>query len=429
MEKNLVGFRFYPTEEELINHYLKNKNQGQFWLVDDAINEINIRSYEPMFLPSLSKIQSNDLVWYFFSLIEHTSGNKKGTKRSTVSGFWKVTGVDREIKVKNVVIGIKKTLVYHKGRHPNGVRTPWVTHEYHITYLPPDQRNYVICKVMYNGEDMDILYGGNSNLCVPQPSHSFVPDSNTANTMSMNVQEDLSPSNGFNPDDFLNDNDNNNDNNLDVLLNPMNVQKDLSPTYGNPDTLVSEYMNNNNLNVQPQTPYDYEYCSGVLDYDEMMGIEYLLSSPEFRMQENRNNHMAKKPITRVITAGYSSNSDAESISATSYQGTSSPDGSPNKHFPSCSNTESFKDPQTSEEPSINRKNRESQLTRRTISSKQEVKEGKSKAVSASKESSMAKKGLFITEEAIQRKGKNPRYIYLMNMIICFIVLVTFLKFY
>lgn len=51
MEKNLVGYRFSPTGEELINYYLKNKNLDKPWLVDDAINEINICAHDPESLP------------------------------------------------------------------------------------------------------------------------------------------------------------------------------------------------------------------------------------------------------------------------------------------------------------------------------------------------------------------------------------------
>uniref|UniRef100_A0A0D3D0R3 NAC domain-containing protein n=2 Tax=Brassica oleracea var. oleracea TaxID=109376 RepID=A0A0D3D0R3_BRAOL len=142
MEKNLVGYRFSPTGEELINYYLKNKNLDKPWLVDDAINEINICAHDPESLPSLSKLKSNDLEWYFFSLREYYEPEKKGTKRTTPSGFWKVTGSDIEIKDKRghgVVIGIKKTLVYHQGKSTNGVRTHWVTHVYHITSLSLNQ--------------------------------------------------------------------------------------------------------------------------------------------------------------------------------------------------------------------------------------------------------------------------------------------------
>lgn len=61
-----------------------------------------------------------------------------------------------------------------------------------------------------------------------------------------------------------------------------------------------------------------------------------------------------------------------------------------------------------------------------------MKEGESKGVNASvdKKSSSSmvkteKKGWFITEEAMDRRNrKNPPYIYLMNMIIGFILLVA-----
>ena len=157
-----MGFRFSPTQEELINFYLKNKNLGKEWIVEEAISEININSYEPKLLPckflnlsspwnqsccliwgilfaALSKIKSNDLVWYFFSPYEYTN---KTRKRTTSNGVWKLTGPERKIKDKGGIggeIGIVKTLVYHERKPSSGGWTPWVMHEYHITCLPPDQ--------------------------------------------------------------------------------------------------------------------------------------------------------------------------------------------------------------------------------------------------------------------------------------------------
>lgn len=93
-------------------------------------------------IAALSKLESKDLIWYFFSPKEYTSAKKNVTKRTTPSGYWKATGVDRKIKDmrgNGVEIGIKKTLVYYEGRVPNGVWTPWVMHEYHITSLPLNQ--------------------------------------------------------------------------------------------------------------------------------------------------------------------------------------------------------------------------------------------------------------------------------------------------
>ncbi|KAG2330960.1 hypothetical protein Bca52824_002140 [Brassica carinata] len=422
MEKNLVGYRFSPTGEELINHYLKNKILDKPWLVDDAIGEINIYAYHPEFLPSLSKIQSNDLVWYFFCRREcHATDKKKGTKRTTPSGFWKATGVDRKIKDKGgngVEIGIKKTLVYHHGKAANGVKTPWVIHEYHITSLPLNQRNYVICQVKYKGEDRSRLYGNNSD----DLSHSTmasdlntVREINTAPEVEQQRDKDLYMS-------------------VDDLANPLNEQDDV---LFNPHTFFND---NYYPYQQPQAPCDDDDLSELLSYNGGNHAD-VLGDLDTILQEHRNDHRPKKALTGIIV-DCSSDSDAESISATSYQGTSSPDSfhSLSGHFhtsgveiPSL-RKDSFTDLQSPAETSINRKIRKSHLTRRTVPSKQEVKEGKSKVINASMEkkssSSLStmkteKMGWFITEEAMDRRNrKNPPYIYLMNMIIGFILLVA-----
>ncbi|KAG2330958.1 hypothetical protein Bca52824_002138 [Brassica carinata] len=296
MEKNLVGYRFSPTGEELINHYLKNKVLDKPWLVNEAINEINICAYDPKFLPSLSKLESKDLVWYFFNPREyHVSEKKKGTKRTTPSGFWKATGVDRKIKDKRGhgdEIGIKKTLVYHEGKAANGVKTPWVIHEYHITSMPPTQRNYVICKVMYKGADGDSLFGNNSN----DLSHfTMVSDLNTIREINTDPQveqprQDLGMS-------------------VDDLENPLNEQDD--PTLFNADTFFDD---NHCPYQQPQVPWDDDYISAMLSFNGGNHAA-VLGDIDITMQEHRNDHRPKKALPGIIV-DCSSDSDAKSISAT-----------------------------------------------------------------------------------------------------------------
>lgn len=46
-----LGFRFRPTEEELIDYYLQMKLEGKDYLVSDVIREINICNHEPWDLP------------------------------------------------------------------------------------------------------------------------------------------------------------------------------------------------------------------------------------------------------------------------------------------------------------------------------------------------------------------------------------------
>ncbi|KAL0712491.1 hypothetical protein Bca4012_019469 [Brassica carinata] len=293
MEKNLVGYRFSPTKEELINYYLKNKSIDKPWLVDDAISEINICAHDPEFLPSPEK-------------------KKKGTKRTTPTGFWKITGKPQEIRDKRgQAIGIKKTLVYRRGSSANCVKTHWVMYEYHISSLPPNQQ-LVICKVMYKGVDGDRLFGNNSN----KLNHS---------------------------------------------------------------TTVSVLNTVREINTAPQ-------------------------------DEHRNNHRPKKALTGILS---SDSDDAESISATV-----KPVG-----------TNYYK---------LNWLNKifnQDFGGRAKHTLHHSVKEGTSESVDASmdKKSSSSspmvkteKKGWFIKEEEAMdgRNRKNPRYIYLMNTVISFILLVS-----
>ncbi|KAF8053330.1 hypothetical protein N665_1430s0007 [Sinapis alba] len=278
MATSLVGFRFCPTDEELINYYLKNKIQGKSWLVDDNIREVSICGYEPASLPALSMIKSKDPVWYFISPKEYTSPKKNVTKRTTPSGFWKVTGKDRKVKEdkrrNSVVIGIKKTVVYHEGNSSNAVRTPWTMHEYHITCLPFVDQSYVICKIFYKGSVADIPSCSNSS----EPTHYLViNDSNTVretNTLPQfelqACQESLS---GFSANDV-------------TML--MNEQEDLCPWDALcpiPNTLFID-----NTNVQLQAP-----CLAH-DHDENLGaftqIESLFTDhQEFITQEKSEEYI------------------------------------------------------------------------------------------------------------------------------------------
>ncbi|KAG2327838.1 hypothetical protein Bca52824_010566 [Brassica carinata] len=137
------GFRFHPTDEELVVHYLSRKVTGSP-LPGYVIPEIDICKAEPWDLPG-----DRDSERYFFSTREAKYPNGNRSNRSTGSGYWKATGVDKQIGKK--VLGMKKTLVFYQGKPPNGTRTNWVLHEYrlavsqHESYA--EDRNWVLCRV------------------------------------------------------------------------------------------------------------------------------------------------------------------------------------------------------------------------------------------------------------------------------------------
>ncbi|XP_058204858.1 NAC domain-containing protein 78-like isoform X2 [Rhododendron vialii] len=126
------GFRFHPTDQELVGFYLRRKVFGKPFRFD-PISVIDIYKCEPWDLPGKSRLKSRDLEWYFFSALDKKYGKVTGrTNRATEKGYWKTTGKDRPIRYKSRTVGMKKTLVYHCGRAPRGERTNWVMHEYKL---------------------------------------------------------------------------------------------------------------------------------------------------------------------------------------------------------------------------------------------------------------------------------------------------------
>ncbi|KAK6150751.1 hypothetical protein DH2020_015683 [Rehmannia glutinosa] len=125
------GFRFHPTDVELVMYYLKRKVLGKK-LHLEAIAEVNIYKFSPWDLPDKSCLKSKDLEWFFFCPREKKYASGVRVKRATENGYWKTTGKDRPIRHNDKTVGTVKTLVFHLGHAPQGERTDWVLHEYRI---------------------------------------------------------------------------------------------------------------------------------------------------------------------------------------------------------------------------------------------------------------------------------------------------------
>ncbi|CAA3014390.1 NAC domain-containing protein 43-like isoform X2 [Olea europaea var. sylvestris] len=126
------GFRFHPTEEELLLYYLRKKVDLQ--KIDlDVIQDVDLNKLEPWDIQEKCKIGStpqND--WYFFSHKDKKYPTGTRTNRATAAGFWKATGRDKVIYSNSRPIGRRKTLVFYNGRAPHGRKSDWIMHEYRL---------------------------------------------------------------------------------------------------------------------------------------------------------------------------------------------------------------------------------------------------------------------------------------------------------
>ncbi|KAG1362422.1 hypothetical protein COCNU_10G006410 [Cocos nucifera] len=153
-----LGFRFRPTDEELVNHYLKGKINGRINSEVVVIPDVDVCKCEPWDLPEKSVIRSDDPEWFFISPRDRKYPAGHRANRATEAGYWKATGKDRMIKTKPpapILIGMKKTLVFYRGRAPNGVRTNWIIHEYRTSeseFDSGEQGSFVLCRLFKKPE-------------------------------------------------------------------------------------------------------------------------------------------------------------------------------------------------------------------------------------------------------------------------------------
>ncbi|KAG2260744.1 hypothetical protein Bca4012_008930 [Brassica carinata] len=144
------GFRFHPTDEELVDYYLRKKVASKRIEID-FIKDIDLYKIEPWDLLELCKIGHEEQSdWYFFSHKDKKYPTGTRTNRATKAGFWKATGRDKAIYLRHNLIGMRKTLVFYMGRAPNGQKSDWIMHEYRLETDEngaPQEEGWVVCRV------------------------------------------------------------------------------------------------------------------------------------------------------------------------------------------------------------------------------------------------------------------------------------------
>ncbi|CAN1180448.1 Protein CUP-SHAPED COTYLEDON 2 [Linum perenne] len=117
------GFRFHPTDEELVTFYLTHRISDKSFTCK-AIVDVDLNKNEPWDLPGKNPNHYIDR--------KYPTGLR--TNRATEAGYWKTTGRDKEIfcTTSGVLVGMKKTLVFYQGRAPKGQKSNWVIHEFRL---------------------------------------------------------------------------------------------------------------------------------------------------------------------------------------------------------------------------------------------------------------------------------------------------------
>ncbi|KAI9197867.1 hypothetical protein LWI28_005755 [Acer negundo] len=134
------GFRFHPTDQELIIHYLKKKKVSSSSSppnpVVSIIADVDIYKFNPWELPEKARFGESE--WFFFSPRDRKYPNGTRPNRAAGSGYWKATGTDKPILSSTgggssqYYLGVKKALVFYQGRPPKGTKTNWVMLEYKL---------------------------------------------------------------------------------------------------------------------------------------------------------------------------------------------------------------------------------------------------------------------------------------------------------
>ncbi|OIW14770.1 hypothetical protein TanjilG_05391 [Lupinus angustifolius] len=200
------GFRFHPTDEELLTFYLASKVFNGTFTTHLNFAEVDLNRCEPWELPEVAKMGERE--WYLLSMRDRKYPTGLRTNRATGAGYWKATGKDKEVynASSGALLGMKKTLVFYTGRAPRGEKTKWVMHEYRldahfsIHSHPPNTFNskeeWVICRIFHkSGEKKTHVLQIQGNL--DASSKSSLPPFHTTPPFFTQFQNDLSNSNLF----------------------------------------------------------------------------------------------------------------------------------------------------------------------------------------------------------------------------------------
>ncbi|KAJ4914665.1 NAC domain-containing protein 5 [Raphanus sativus] len=288
-----VGYRFHPTDEEIVGDYVRPKNlESNTSHVDEVMNTVDIYEFDPSELAGKSRIKSTDEVWYFFGCKKNQQQSKKRERQSrrTKSGSWKKTGDTMNIFRKRgdrEKIGEKRVFVFSskilgESKPKSKSKSDWVMHEYVATFLSPTDQTttmmmkYTVCKVMFKGDPRDLPSSSSSSAGENEHHLSLITHVNSSNSGGLSTETE-------NPRHFTG---------FLHLEEETQLEDAIRRAIDNVSTDDLNFLLNNNDNAEKE------------------------QGNTMFMQEDRNDYRPKMSLTGVFIDRSDDDSDFDSISST-----------------------------------------------------------------------------------------------------------------
>ncbi|XP_019083859.1 PREDICTED: NAC domain-containing protein 30-like [Camelina sativa] len=130
-QEEFVGFRFHPTEQELIRYCLGRNKVAKTWnKVLELQDKTDLYAKEPWRLTHTETDFFEPNEWYYLVTLAQVSGSRK-VKGETCEGRWKALGKLSDVlsKDKREVIGKKRILSFYVKGESNS--SGWIMTEYY----------------------------------------------------------------------------------------------------------------------------------------------------------------------------------------------------------------------------------------------------------------------------------------------------------
>ncbi|KAM0869798.1 hypothetical protein ACQ4PT_040441 [Festuca glaucescens] len=156
-----AGFRFLPTDKDIVLYYLKRKVLNRRLPVYHTIEERHdIYALDADEITLDGNYGDDERLGFFF--VQKQEAYNNGCYYRTPDGYWRIRGRPTGVNHRGRTVAFKTAMDFHRGRPPHGCRTPWSMFEYALNPCQGDLLNlaqpwmntYVVCKVRWRESKM-----------------------------------------------------------------------------------------------------------------------------------------------------------------------------------------------------------------------------------------------------------------------------------